>query len=560
MRLILATLLLSLVALLFTQPRVTKIETVVGQGAQLGKQVWRVRGLGQRDHVFVVEAPRGLCLSSVRVYRQDSLFKELASPDCTRQTLALSEANGLPLDVEVATSGGWDFAFYSSIWHSGLSRALAAIFFVSLAALFAGIAYRATRDFVGAAFLFLSICLWACGFVTRGHLLYTNDLQGHLSYAQYLGERVWDLFGYAGREQFHPPTYYWVLGISGRFAQGTERVSIILAYRVFNFVLYAGFLYVGLRAIYAALAGSVGSRRFAVALFLFWPLHWVFATRVSNDVALFLFWALAVYFVIAWQASRNFARLPVAAFASVAACIAIKSNGYLVLAQVLCQLGWVLLSERVPWHLLERRRLLACLAVVLVGVAVNLAKPAYQLSTGKKNAGSEHFGGSRDLKTPPSHFMSFSTLSFVERPFVTFDSEPGFWNYFLKSSLYGEFSHGDVSVARALNWLFLMFLVVVLVRGIQCASWSREFVFLVLGVAMPLLGVIVFTWKKKWVVCQDMRFVWPLFISLSVLLGKLYQAQRSREFLGLTRYLVAGVATAFLGVGGYFVLSQFPVR
>lgn len=399
----------------------------------------------------------------------------------------------------------------------------------------------------------------ALGFATyamilhlRPDLAYSNDLPGHLAYIAYMSENWQHPFAYTGWEHFHPPAYYFLAGRLTHYFTGADVFGPLLMVRLLGLFFYMTFCFFGLMTLRDGTTGKGIAHTIGVVLIVFWPLAPVVSTRMSNDIAVYAAWSAAFYFLAHWW--REGGRLAclqwAVAFAALA--FAFKTSGIIILAEVglLGLIGLCMKRVRIS-DVLRKGSLLALVALLLgtlgnTGRALSLwlennNSPSYYLSPG---AGEVH---------PLSYFLTFNPVDYLAHPVITFDREPGFFNYFFKSMLYSEQQMGGLTlIPSVLNVLLLVFLAVIFVTTlIQPRQSKREALPYIVGALLPPLGPYVFMMIEHYMFCQNFRFIVPMLVPLVVLYVRGMKAAwvNPRWRMVYAAGIFTGVGIAVLGLG-----------
>lgn len=372
-----------------------------------------------------------------------------------------------------------------------------------------------------AGILTLGFACYAMLLHLRPDLSYSNDLPGHISYTRHMIDHWMRPFDYEGWEYFHPPVYYFVTSrfFSAFYASGV--VSPLSAVRLFALFLYMTFCLYGVRTLYEAIEPRGVSYFVGALLIVFWPIGPTVATRISNDIAVYTTWAVTFYYLSRGYRERSIASLRWAVV-FVGVTFLFKSNavvlGGLVASCILC----ALLAKRIRLReLFEGKSLLAYGAVAL-GVLVNVSRVIYTTVFHKPEVIHSYLGepGSDYYSLP--YFLKFDLADFVLHPVVTWQKEPGFMNYFLKSLLYGEQQLGDLHFLPRILDILLVLMLLLSIYGIVSALLRKrehggDLVPELMGVLIPILATVVFTILKHYVFCQSARYVLPMIIPLVIL-------------------------------------------
>ena len=350
----------------------------------------------------------------------------------------------------------------------------------------------------------------------RANFFYTPDMTFHLDYLVYLANHWLDPYSFIGGERHHPPTYYYLAGaVYTLFGGVANPISAVSMVRALSLLLYMVFCLIGLKTLEIAITRKTLVYYLGVVLVMFWPVHIMTSTNVNNDMLTYPMWAAAFYYLV----KEDFPRSIIYA----AITLMVKSNGYLILAVIGVYVLVLMACRRLPWRALLARRMWAAYAMLLFGGAVNFGRIMYAWVKGVPDELELYLGGVGPNTYPSSFYFSFNPWDFVARPYLVSSEEPGFLNYLLKSFLYDPWGvHYPASVLpNVINAVFLLFLVI-LVIGIVMrlhSGWRQETKIYpcIIGVVIPILGLLVYTAVEHIEFAMNLRFALPLLVSLIIL-------------------------------------------
>jgi hypothetical protein len=349
-------------------------------------------------------------------------------------------------------------------------------------------------------------------------------LEGHLDYVIYLVEHRSLPPVYEGWQYYQPPGYYGIGALAWRWADWLG-ISGPEALQAYSLVLWQVFLTSSVAAMKRILRRPAWVLGTATAALALWPSGIISAIRIGNDAGLYAAAGLATYFMVRWwkgQGRRHLAGMAL----SVAAAFLFKGSGMALLAAAGALVALRLL-RRARWRRLRPwLEASAAAAAMGSGVALGMARNVWAWKEGKTPSWliSNIAGLDDDLKAP-SGLRSFIPLDvpvFLCEPWVNSrDDATGranFWNYFLRSSLSGEFSfEGKLHEVLSLAWgVLLLWLVAILLvrpfvaRPSVAALWRDAPVYAVgllwLASAISLRASFDFACEA------DFRFVVPAIV------------------------------------------------
>jgi hypothetical protein len=198
---------------------------------------------------------------------------------------------------------------------------------------------------------------------------------------------------------------------------------------------------------------------------------------------------------------------------------------------------------------------------VILGVVINVGRLLFA-DTPAGQASALHFGESGKDSPNLFHYLFVNISELARRPFCAGGIEPGFWPYVVRTMTFGEYQwrypvFASLLVVAVSTLLFSTTLVTAARMAADRSNVRRE-VPLLAGFMIPLLGLALFHYVKRWSVCQDFRFIYPVLVPLSALymhaLTTLWTTKIFRPLywcLLLNGVVVAGGSVVFY-LGQYF--------
>ena len=351
---------------------------------------------------------------------------------------------------------------------------------------------------------------------------------GHMGYVTHVATH-WALPNpEAGWAFYHPPLYY-VLGaftwsLSTRFGlPGTWMMQAL------SLALWLVFLC----ASAGALKMAWGSRRrlwLATATVALWPSSALHSIRIGNDAALYAFGAVAVFFTVSWWLRRREGHLVLAGL-FVGLALLSKSNAA-VLAAALALLVVLRGVREGSWRLGPP---FAAGALVLVGAVGGLGNGIYHYRRGLTSdwlvGNVSQLDDGMRVPVDVASFVPLDLPTFLTQPWIATRGEgtgrTNFWNFLLRSSLSGEFSHAGwalrgLALAQGVLLLVLVLAVVprfvravgsrAARRDLQGAPWT------VLGV-LWIASLLALRIKAPFSCSNDFRYIVPILVPIAFALG-----------------------------------------
>ena len=293
-------------------------------------------------------------------------------------------------------------------------------------------------------------------------------------------------------------------------------------------------------------------RYIAFALIAFWPAGIMYAARIGNDTAFYVLYAIGFYFLIRWYVTETASDLYCASGAVLLGILA-KSNGLILLgtltAGMILKIVHGAKTARQYSFLIVALLLLSIIMLTfrlrLTEIAAAFHAPQTLLVANTAS------GLQNDLKLANTiqTYTSFDAATFVVVPFLNpIDDVSGrqfYWNYLLKSSLFGEMQFsGNEHLAIVISLFFLLFcgciFCVMLAAPMPGNPMARLLWSAVgIGVAASLLLRASIPFSPS----NDFRYIFPIIIPFSVLI-----AQRIAYVIHLRYYQISFATVCVIGV------------
>jgi hypothetical protein len=347
---------------------------------------------------------------------------------------------------------------------------------------------------------------------------YSNDVDGHVSYVQFVLEK----HAIPGVDDcwtcYHPPVYY--VASSPSFVLGEWLgISGTSGLQVFSSLLSVATLFFGLLFLRSFLSG--GALNIASLLWIFWPLMLLVSPRIGNDQMFYMMHVLCLWSGANYLKEGRGKYLIVAVVVT-ALAIWTKTTGVVTLGTLLlfASCGYVMnarslkptKSEVVAWVLL----LLLLVGVVLqklLGEA-DLVGNASGLNS-RLGVGNEAF-----------NYIFFDLKSYMTHPYTSaWNTEWGrefFWNYSFKSAMFGEFELVRTPVGRTLATLMsacFLGLVVYAARGFWKTRLNVMHWILLLQTMAFFAALMVLRIKVPFACSNDFRYIAPAVLGFVPFVG-----------------------------------------
>jgi hypothetical protein len=409
-----------------------------------------------------------------------------------------------------------------------------------------------------------------------------HDVGGHLEYIEYIVKRGWLPRASEGYLTYHPPLYYVLAALQWKLLSlaDVSRDAILrslqaqsLAYELGFVVLSIGTAKLWLDRIPDDAFGTRLSSRAALTalllvLLLVWPSTVIHSVRLGNDDLTYLLFAAGLYFASRWWLGSRDRDLYVAGLFAALGMVT-KTNALLLFAVLgvvfVARLG-IVERERRAMTYVTRAWPMAAFFVVSTGLALGGAI-VDTLSGRRPSVLVGNAGGITnllDVGNRAENYLWFDLGTFVTQAFTSpGDDAKGrqfFWNYALKTGLFGEFTFDHPALrnlAVVLSVAFLLLLVLVAI-GFSLAStkeWLDELPLLAAAVLLTL-GLVYLRMSMPKACSNDFRYILPVIAPFLYLVVKAVIVYRRRGWTRLARATsLVGWAFALLSATFFVVLA-----
>lgn len=408
-------------------------------------------------------------------------------------------------------------------------------------------------------FLLVAMQLSIWHYTRTSYRTYGQDLVGHLSYIIAIANHGWRWNIFVNSIFRHPPGYYLISGFVYALARKFGAPDAFFYARAVSLVFFSVFMYFSVRTI--GLLMKEMRRRYyflALAVFVFWPHHYIVMGTINCDVAEYAFHMAATYWLISWAASRA----PDALWRTLlytALAFLMKNSalilGFAVLCVGLCQ--WESLSVR----LLLGKRFLAVYALGLMVVAVGIGYNfIYAKFYGPPNEAvlAAYIGPSVESRGFEVFLPDFR--AYFDKPFIEYGPPDStlnnFPNVFLKTMVFGEYRWRSAQFAA---WLLPLHLVVIMLAGLYMLSIPRHAlrseavsVFMILT---SVGAVIAYRLTYDIASTQNFRYCYPLMPLLVVWSAKGVRLLSDRD-LPIPALGGWAACSAFAALSVAFIIAQ----
>jgi len=408
--------------------------------------------------------------------------------------------------------GPGGFMFFVKM-NSVVGYAINVLAFISLALFFAFVARRLRFGKTLIALLFIGILFRCFFFMAMPYKKFSMDVEGHIEYVQYVIENHSVPNEHDCWSCYHPPVYYVsaapsyvlseFLGIPG--TTGLQSFSLMLS------VLTAFF---GLLFLKKILDGR--SLILASSLWLFWPLMIMVTPRIGNDSMFYLMHVLCMWAGINYV-KNGCGKYLIASVAASALALWTKSTGLVSVGMVfLFAVSGFLANKQL--HKPSKTEIVSWVMFVVLVIAFVIQR----LQGGELVGNASALNSSMRVPNFAFNYLYFDLRNFLEYPFTSgWDSAMGrdfFWNYALKSSMFGEWSMLPTTNGRfwaTMMSVFLLGLIVYAIRGFWKTRLNLvHWLLLLQGIAF-IASLMALRIKYPFACSNDFRYILPILLSFA---------------------------------------------
>lgn len=349
------------------------------------------------------------------------------------------------------------------------------------------------------------------------------DVHGHLEHMNYLlehRERPADTAGW----ECHQPTLYYVLAgsvffIAEQLGLQHPASSIQLLSLLFDFC----FLFCSARLFQLLIpARSID----CCALLFFWPSGVMNSVRINNDLPSYAFAAFALWFAVRWARSNRTCDILLSAL-GVGLGVLTKMTSLSVLAVVLLLWACKVVSQGLGASVVLWRQTMGAAVIIVLSIAglyIDKLEQRWGLTGAEQIAPVvSSIDPSLRVGNALRNYWVFDSRDFLEEPYTHSRADMGgrqfFFNYFWKTSLFGEFyhytPHAQVYLAHILKTFLIIFLggaaVGFLIIGRVPVYIGGLFVGLLI---FPLAALMFFRFNLPFSCNQDFRYAYIMLLAL----------------------------------------------
>jgi hypothetical protein len=418
----------------------------------------------------------------------------------------------------------------------------------------------------------------------------SHDVDSHIAYFQYLAAHFAIPDRNAGFVFYHPPLYY--ILAAGLYKlmllfTGTNYSSALRGMQFSSLVLNFIYLIAGIKIIQISfrniqnkislkmITGNINGKWFhikklkklfsgdflillASSLFVLWPSGILHSIRIGNDALVYPLYALSLLYIIKWERDKS-PRLLIISSILASLAVVTKTNSVLMIGIIgILYLLDFFKNFRKPGALGKSIRQGVIISVIFmisigIGFSGNIINMLKNHSANILAGNTGTLSSGLKVENNPANYLYFDSKIFITEPYTSaWDDKLGrqyFWNFLLKSSLFGEFSYpGPYAAGYAQILSFLLLWVLILtISGLFL--WKKKDLYrdrvILINLAVSIASVMVFRISAPYSCSGDFRFILPAVISSGIIYARNVQLMRAR---GWYKAAAAAVITAALFV------------
>lgn len=359
----------------------------------------------------------------------------------------------------------------------------------------------------------------AIGVALRLHFSYSlpkydkfgHDVDGHIAYIQYIAENKAIPHADDCWTCYHPPVYFTAMVPSWNLANVLHlQASTTIQWTstlISALILLAGFF-----ALQSILKGK--ALVLATTILAFWPTLILSAPRIGNDQLFYLLHLICLWGSLVYVQKRSGKHLFLAALATLFA--------YWTKSTAIVSIGIWLLALMIGYFPrgIKRPRKWEVAAFVTFGILLASIALRHVLSPSELIGNAHSLHGKLQVKNSLFHFIYFDIRSFIEYPFTSpWLDEQGrqfFWNYALKTALFGEFTLSRIPIAKTLATIIsCSFLgsIIIAIRGLWNKAINKADLLLIAQGTAFFAALMFLRFKIPFSCSNDFRYIMPALLS-----------------------------------------------
>jgi len=383
----------------------------------------------------------------------------------------------------------------------------------------------------------------------------SNDADGHIDYIKYIAERFSIPRGEECWECHQMPLYYLFAGFFYRFFQIIGMVQLNFVLQCLSLAFFAVFLFFGVKTLKLIIKEKTYLRVATLILF-FWPGGIINSIKISNDSLFYALWAACFYFLVKWIKEGKQKNFYIASIIVLLSLFA-KTSGLILVVLVMLALSLKVFLEmsgsgkyfsKIFSNIISYRREIAALFLIsFLGLAAisyknffhfeKIGEPTQNRSFFERTVKNDSLNSALKVGNNVSNYLRFDVGMFNKKvftsPWIDSGGRQYFWNYLLKTSLFGEFDTDSYDKngspwpwADYINGLALVLFFTVIFGAIFLLFKNLFYLFkdngnaalplfILFSLFIPLAVLIFYRIRAPYACNNDFRFILPVIVPLS---------------------------------------------
>jgi len=380
----------------------------------------------------------------------------------------------------------------------------------------------------------------------------THDVVGgHLAYIEFIAQKHKLPPAISCWECWQPPFYYIAASYVYNFALFFHANPFVFL-QLFSLLLFTLFLCYGYLFITSFLPNK-NTQYIAMLLLTFWPTGIMASIRIGNDIPYYLFFGAALYYLLQWTQTKQYLFLILSAFACFF-CMITKSTAlipYSILTSTVCI--ELIINSKNRKNLLNQS--IFIILILIVGFIIGFSNVIFHKM--KMIASIDSLNSGLIVGKHIANFIYFDIKTYLTKPFLSVWIDQGeitggrqyFWNYLLKSSLFGEFEYANpfqitLSYVISIFLLPIVYSLFFVIRLLKRPFLSSRFLIL-FSLIFPLAALISYRFKYPHSPNGDFRFILPILFPVCTFIGIILQYLEGKKMI-LLYYVVFFIIMTFI--------------
>jgi len=497
-----------------------------------------IREISINGKVFPLYGVQGLCDYQKGTYLD---FSKYVEEGLNRFEFRITNDGGPGgLRIEIPYNG------FNSL--SLIHYIFAVIFLISTALLLRKFKFK----FIAISIILLGIIVRLVFYTYTEPTQYSYDTGGHLHYIQIISDENRIPKSDEGWSTYHPPLYYVVSAVIKNIA---DRYDPSLTNRILQqeslLISFACVIF-GV-ALILNLFGNCRIAYLAALVSVLWPGFVIAAPRIGNDSLFYLGSLFCMLFAQRyWCLHKNSYVLLASIGASVA--LAGKATGFVVLGV------WVIIYILGAIRYLKigsLKTLFTSIFIIALFIGFSNYRTVINILDGKKTllvGNINSLSGGLRVNNTVGNYLYFDSQDYIMEPYTSTWNDKGgrqyFWNFALKTSLYGEYRVWNAPIgnilATMLNILVLLIFILALWGIIQVKFKDLPPLLFVIFLFVALIYLRI---SHPYSCANDFRYICPALFPLvyfSVRGTQILQDSRLRKFSYISMLAFAALSFAFI--------------